>query len=65
MFILLPLTEHAVFFVLSKAGLFRRRHVCKFIIERSESELSWNFMVLFKILTVTYLRKFLSLLSPD
>ena len=36
MFLLLPVTKRAVFFVLSKAGLFRRRHVFKSIIERSE-----------------------------
>ena len=65
MFILSPVIERAVFFVLSKAGLFRRCHVCKFIIERSEPESSWNFTVLLKILTVTYLSKFPSLLSPD
>ena len=65
MFIISPVTERAVFFILCKAGLFRRRHVCKFIIERSEPESSWKFTVLLKILTVTYLRKFLSLLSPD
>ena len=34
MFILSPVTERAVFFVLGKDGLFRSRHVCKFIIER-------------------------------
>ena len=65
MFILSPVTERAVFFVLSKDGLFRRRHVCKFIIERSEPESSRNFIVLLKISTVMYLRKFPSLLSPD
>ena len=43
MFILSPVRERAVFFVYCKAGLFRRRHVYKFIIERSESESSWNF----------------------
>ena len=62
MFILSPVTERAVIFVLCKAGLFRRRHVYKFIIERSEPESSRNFTVLLKILTVTYLRKFSSLL---
>ena len=65
MFILSSVTELAVFFVLSKADLFGRRHACTFIIERSETESSWNFTVLLKILTVTYLRKFPSLLSPD
>ena len=65
MFIVSPVTERVVFFVLSKAGLFRRHHVCKFIIEISEPESSWNFTVLLKILTVKYLRKFPSLLSPD
>ena len=65
MFIMSPVTECAVFFVLSKDGLFRRRHVRKFIIERSEPESSRNFTVLLKILTITYLRKFPSLLSPD
>ena len=64
-FILSPVTERAVFFVLSKAGLFRRRHVCKFIIERSEPESSWNFTVWLKVLTVSYLRKSPFLLSPD
>ena len=64
MFILSSVTEHAVFFVLNKAGLFRRRHVCKFIIERSEPDSSWNFTVSLKFFTVTYLRKFPSLLSP-
>ena len=59
MFILSPVTERAVFFVLRKAGLFRHSHVCKFIIERSEPKSNWNFTVLLKILTVTYLRKFL------
>ena len=49
MFIPSPVSERAVFFVLSKAGLFRRRHVCKFIIERSEPESSWNFTGLLKI----------------
>ena len=64
MFILSPVTERAAFFVLSKDGLFRRRQVCKFIIERLEPESSWNFTVLLKILTITYLCKFLSSLSP-
>ena len=40
MFILSPVTERVVFFVLSKDGLFRRHHVCKFIIERSEHKSS-------------------------
>ena len=44
-FIQSPVTERAVFFVLSKAGLFRRCHVCKFIIERLGPESSWNFTV--------------------
>ena len=65
MFMLSPVTECAVFFVLSKAGLFRCRHICKFIIERLEPGSSWNFTVLLKILTVTYLCKFPSLLWPD
>ena len=54
MFIRSPVTECAVFFVLSKAGWFRRHRVCKFITDRS----SWNFTALLKILTVTYLHKF-------
>ena len=65
MFILSPVTERAAFFIFSKDGLFIRRHVCKFIIERSEPESSWNFTVLLKILTITYLCKFPSSLSPD
>ena len=65
MFILPPVTECAVFFVLNKDCLFRRRYVFKFIIERSEPESSWNFTVLLKILTIRYLRKFPSSLSLD
>ena len=65
MFILSPVTEPAVFFVLTKSGLFRRRHVCKFNIEGSESRSSWNFTVSLKILIVIYLCKFPSFLSPD
>ena len=64
MFILLPVMERAVFFVLSKDSLFRCHHVCKFIIERLEPKSNWNFTVLLKILTITYLHKFSSSLSP-
>ena len=65
MFILSPVTEYAVCFILSKAGSFRRRHVRKFIIKRSGPESSWNFTILLKNLIVTYLRKFPSLLSSE
>ena len=65
MFVLSPVTERAVFFLLSKNGLFRCCHVCKFIIEKSESDSSWNFTVSLKILTMKYLRKLPSLLSPE
>ena len=64
MFILSPVTKRALFSVLSKAGLFRRRYECKFIIERSEPESIWNLTFLLEILTVTYLSKYPSLLSP-
>ena len=47
-------------FVIFIIGLFNFLQVCKFIIDRSEPESSWNLTEVFSILTVMYLRTTLS-----
>ena len=57
-FILSPVTVRAVLLVIFIIGLFNFFQVCKFIIDRSES--NWNLTYLFSTLIVMYLRTTLS-----
>ena len=59
-FILSPVTVCAVLLVIFIIGLFNFLQVCKFIIDRSKPESSWNLTDLFSTLTVMYLRTTLS-----
>ena len=59
-FILFPVTVRAVLLVIFIIGLFNFLQVCKFIIDKSESESNRNLNDLFSTLAVMYLRTTLS-----
>ena len=64
-FILSPVTARAVLFVFLIVGFFNFFHVCRLMIDRSEPESSCRSTFLCRMWTVTYFRRFFSVLIFD